>query len=1535
MSRLNDALAFEHEGRYREGAPQVVEILPPHESRNVDVEEIVGVRFSKRMDPATLNSETVTLFGPGGVSPALITPVEGMLAFVKPKAQMQPGARYSMFIDGAHADDGSAMPFFASSFQTAPLVHPTPPRAGSIVTSLTVVDPSRVHPLAHVTWRAADGSGADSWTPDQQNIESARWTDGRALRERKLSPLAKAPAGITAVAGRVLRINGEPLAGVTLKIGGISSTSDSEGAFLLSDVSVGYGVLEIDGGTVTDSASRDQYGRYFARVKTETGKTLELGYSIWMQKLDPRGTFKISSPTTQETILSTPSIPGLELRIPAGTVIWDKDGKIVTEVNITAIPVNKPPFPIPQIDVPVYFTVQPGGAWLQSVNGGALQGAQLYYPNYKKSLPGTRSEFFNYDPYEREWYVYGEGQVSPDGAQIVPDAKTRIYEFTGAMVNGSSPAPPEGPKPCDSGCCAPANAPPGGGAGSGEGAGGWGKEVDSGGAGCDGTGDPVSASTGYFFHTERDLYLSDVMPLSLTRTYRSQDNSQRTFGIGWISLYDTMLYSQQQFQEVDLILADGGRAHFVRVTPGTAFSDALFECTTPGPYYKLQIQRNNPREGWELVFRDGSKWFFPQMNPIKEITDANGNTITIIRRDSGGISGPITRVESPNGRYIDFTLDTAGRVTAAKDNLGRTFTYAYDATGRLTKVTDPLNGERNYTYDSNHRLLTAKDPRNTTAVTNEYDTNGRVSKQTLADGNYFTYAYTLTSGKVTRTEITDQRGKVRRVDFDADGRISSSVAAYGTADAQTTTFGRNGSAQLTSITDPLGRVTSLSYDSWGNRTGVTKLYGTANAVTTTRTFTADGARVASVTDALNKTSSFTYDSRANLLTATDPLNHTVTYTRDAQGRALTRSDALSHTWTYTYNGADLATVTDPLSRVTQIFTDGAGRTVAMRDPLGNVVRGEYDLLNRFTKLTDALTGTVQFGYDANGNLTSHTDQNNNTTSYSYNNLSLRSARTDSLTNAESFAYGANGKISRVTDRKSQVTGITYDNLNRVSQVGFGATVSNPTTYTATVDYTYDAGNRATQIADSANGTITRTYDGLDRLTQEQTPQGTVSYTYDAAGRRATMTVAGQSAVTYTWDDAGRLTQMAQGSDSITFTYDNANRRTKTTLANGVEIAYGYDNASQLTSITYSKGGTTIGDLAYTYDAGGRRTKVSGSLAKVDLPAAVTSGVYNAANQLTSWAGSTFSYDLNGNLTGDGTNTYSWDARNQLSGMSGGVSASFGYDAFGRRRTKTVGSAQTGFLYDGVNFVQELNGSTVTANLLTGGVDEVFQRTEGSTKRHPVTDALGSVIGLTDGTGALATEYSFEPYGKASSTGSADTNGQKYTGREDDGTGLFYYRARYYMPGCGRFVSEDPLGINAGANPYQYVSGNPITSTDPLGLTECDIGVAFDTAWDFFKDSQPPIYGWDANLPRDSKYSGRNWAGYYIQLDEGYKDDLSDIGATAMYHTVLHELYHRPISGGLGWRFHFGDDTAFDNEIDRRLGVSLDEFKKRRTAICGK
>jgi YD repeat-containing protein len=230
------------------------------------------------------------------------------------------------------------------------------------------------------------------------------------------------------------------------------------------------------------------------------------------------------------------------------------------------------------------------------------------------------------------------------------------------------------------------------------------------------------------------------------------------------------------------------------------------------------------------------------------------------------------------------------------------------------------------------------------------------------------------------------------------------------------------------------------------------------------------------------------------------------------------------------------------------------------------------------------------------------------------------------------------------------------------------------------------------VVDSLTGTITRTPDILDRLQQEVTAQGSVSYGYDNANRRTSMTVLGQAQVTYGYDNADRLTSLAQGTASVTIGYDDANRRTTLTLPNTVQATYGYDTSNRLTSITFKKGAATLGTLTYTYDAAGRRTVMSGTWARTGLPTAVASASYNANNQQTAWGGQTNTFDLNGNLISDGTNTYTWDARNRLAGISGAIAASFQYDPTGRRISKTISGTTTQFLYDGANPVQELSGA---------------------------------------------------------------------------------------------------------------------------------------------------------------------------------------------------------------------------------------------------
>ena len=352
-----------------------------------------------------------------------------------------------------------------------------------------------------------------------------------------------------------------------------------------------------------------------------------------------------------------------------------------------------------------------------------------------------------------------------------------------------------------------------------------------------------------------------------------------------------------------------------------------------------------------------------------------------------------------------------------------------------------------------------------------------------------------------------------------------------------------------------------------------------------------------------------------------------------------------------------------------------------------------------------------------------------------------------------------------------------------------------------------------------------------------------------------MTVVGQPTVSYGWDNANRLTGIIQGSASIPIAYDNADRRNTLTLPNGIVLAYTYDIDSHVTAMSWTLGSNTVGDLEYSYDADSRVIEKTGSFAQTGLPQAVTGNSFNAANEMTAFNGTPQTYDANGNLTNDGTSTYNWDARNHLTAIAGPNAASFIYDPLGRRAQKTIGSTSTQFLYDGLNPVQELQNGAPSANLLTGlGIDEYFQRTDSAGARNYLSDILGSTIALTDLSGTIQTQYSYDPFGNSSASGTASSNPYQFTGRENDGTGLDYYRARYYSPASQRFVSQDPLDFGAGdTDLYSYAGDQTTDLSDPMGLSP----------WRACSSIWQPL-GWGLGticefackkLPGDYKYAG--------------------------------------------------------------------------------
>lgn len=520
---------------------------------------------------------------------------------------------------------------------------------------------------------------------------------------------------------------------------------------------------------------------------------------------------------------------------------------------------------------------------------------------------------------------------------------------------------------------------------------------------------------------------------------------------------------------------------------------------------------------------------------------------------------------------------------------------------------------------------------------------------------------------------------------------------------------------------------------------------------------------------------------------TDPLNHITTFEYDALG--------------------NLIATTDPVGNKTQRAYDAVSRLIALTDPRGKSTQFTYDNVNQVTQLTDAINGVTGFTYDPNGNLLTLTDAKNQTTTYTYDNMDRLATRKDALNRTESYQYDLAGNLTRFTDRKNQQTTFTYDQLDRRTLTSYADSTS--------VGVNHDAVGNVTKLTDSATGAIDWAYDVLDRVTQEATPQRIVSYTYDAISRRLTMRANAQQPVTYGYDANSQLSQVTQGTLSATLTHDALGRRTQLQRSNGVTTTYNYDPASRLLGITHAKGSTILEQLGQGFDPADNKTQVDQLIQSATaLPPAVTAA-YNALNQQTQFASATLGYDPNGNLTSDGTTTYTWDARDRLIGISGGTTASFVYDALDRRIAKTINGATITYLYDGADIVTEA-GATNANYLSTLNIDEPIVRQTPSGNEYYHTDDLGSTVALSNDAGAVTTHYTYSPFGSTTVTGPS-TNPFQFTGRENDGNGLYYYRARYYSPSHSRFLSEDPLEFDAGdPNLYAYVFNSPTNFIDATG-----------------------------------------------------------------------------------------------------------------------
>src|SRR5260370_2079594 len=276
---------------------------------------------------------------------------------------------------------------------------------------------------------------------------------------------------------------------------------------------------------------------------------------------------------------------------------------------------------------------------------------------------------------------------------------------------------------------------------------------------CDNGGDGgVDLTTGNYEYSDNDLGLPDIGPITLDRTYRSNDGVSRAFGIGGSMPYDMYISGADlsgfgYTPSIDLIGPDGSRVHFRGAALGPGFSGTYANTSDQTSWYgavlsgSVSSRCKLPGE-WQLETKDGTVYSFPEsfgstdpkIAALVGITNRYCNTISL-QRDS---QCNLLQITSPNGRYVQLTYDASNRIIQATDSIGRSTSYNYDSTGKLATATDANGGQKIYTYTNNNNLLTITDARGTVIVSNQYDGAGRVVQQTLANAGTYLYSWTPT-----------------------------------------------------------------------------------------------------------------------------------------------------------------------------------------------------------------------------------------------------------------------------------------------------------------------------------------------------------------------------------------------------------------------------------------------------------------------------------------------------------------------------------------------------------------------------------------------------------------------------------------------------------------------------------------------------------------------------------------------------------------------------------------------------------------------
>ncbi|KAA0079619.1 sugar-binding protein [Paraburkholderia sp. T12-10] len=812
----------------------------------------------------------------------------------------------------------------------------------------------------------------------------------------------------------------------------------------------------------------------------------------------------------------------------------------------------------------------------------------------------------------------------------------------------------------------------------------------------------------------------------------------------------------------------------------------------------------------------------------------------------------------PDFRRVDVT-----------DGLGQRTQHYYDIKGYSFRIVHP-DGSEEWMYRDQNDNLTQYIHRDGGVERMAYDGRGNLIRHHRVDGSVVEMAY---DAKEQMIALTDPHGNVWHQEYDDKGNLTAQIDPLG----HKTEYGYNEQGLVTSVKDAKGGVKQLAYDGSG--------------------------QVTRYTDCSGKTTKWTYDADGRL-----------TATIDAAGNATT--------YRYGENG-QLAQVQSPAG-IEQIHYDAEGRLRGHTDPLGRNTRYQYDAAGRIANRVDALDQTIAYRYDRLGRLTTLVDANQATYSFAYDPVGRLLEEVAFDGKRTRYTYDeANGRLTSI-DEAGQITQVEYDRGGRLSKRTSGASeerfaydqsgrlIDAQNRYSHIQRFFDPVGNlvrehHAYRLFDQAKSYVWHhRYDELGNRIQTIRPDGhAIDWLTYGSGHVHGMLLDGEERIQFERDDLHRETRRTLGSRlGLRTVYDPAGRVIQTALQREkapmpiVDRRYRYDAAGQLTQIEDS----AKGYIDYRYDPVGRLVEAASPWSRerfafdpasniVDVPAdtqerapRMMQAVYRPreestlpeqvpkilGNLLKQYAGMHFAYDERGNLisrrTPAGEQKYEWDAFNRL--MTAMIkegerrtSASYFYDALGRRIAKSVNGERTLFGWDGdtlayestehgsTHYVYEAGSFVPLAQFVTNtpvqGIDtpvwkptdrylpeeDPLQRVaQAASPAHVFyyhCDHIGTPYMMTDDLGDVVWEATYRAWGEtqdviarvSQAVGIAARNPIRFQGQQHDAeTGLSYNRHRYYDPAMGRFVSMDPIGLHGGLNSYQYAP-NPVQWIDPFGLAK--------------------------------------------------------------------------------------------------------------------